>query len=101
MTTDRPSGPPPFLRTPEERRHYYASPEYRERPSLDPDFGPRMRGLREAAGLTTREAAALLGINRKTLVRIERGTNPCGVVLCRRMGDAYDLLVRAKAGDEG
>lgn len=46
-------------------------------------MGDRLRGLREAQGLTALEAAERSGLGRRTLYRAERGRNPTMATVVR------------------
>ncbi len=46
-------------------------------------LGRRLRGLREAQGLTAIEAAAQAGLSRRTVYRAEQGLNPTLLTLVR------------------
>ena len=70
--------------------------------SPDPDVmaevGRRLRGLRDAMGLSQAEAAAEAGLDRTTVSRAERGDNPTLLTLIRLLRvygrmDALDAFI--------
>lgn len=55
--------------------------------------GAELLALRRAAGLTQRELAAIVGLHRNTLARLERGEWPIGWRLALELQCATESLV--------
>lgn len=55
--------------------------------------GAELRALRRAAGLTQRELAAIVGLHRNTLARLERGEWPINWKLALELQCATESLV--------
>ncbi|MBI2938963.1 MAG: helix-turn-helix transcriptional regulator [Chloroflexi bacterium] len=59
------------------------------------ELARRCRELREAAGLSQIEAAAMIGVDQSVLSRIESGGRRVDTLLLQRLADAYGVSAAA------
>lgn len=59
-------------------------------------LGREFRCARKSAGIPLRDAARMLGVDRKTLLKYERGTSPISDSIVQRLAHFGYVLLRAR-----
>jgi transcriptional regulator with XRE-family HTH domain len=84
------------------RRHRSPGPTVFQRATSFPDFGPRLREARRAAGLTQQQLATAAGVSRPTIDRLENGrATDIGVRALLRLLQAVGLDLRLTTLNRG